>query len=255
MFFDAILQFIVFIHMRLKRVIHIFCLVVGVQSAKAQLMQSFVHTGELGIYTGSSHYFGDLNPSGKINRPKLLAGVFYRKQMNDYVSIRVTGEYTMLGYSDVYSQDPSLRRRNLSFNSTVWELAIAGDFNFFRFQPNFQGFHYTPYVGVGVGIFRYNPFAYLNGEKYFLRPLGTEGQASSAYPDLQPYSVMALSIPFTFGFKYALQPNVNLFAELTYHFTNTDYLDDVSGLYAPDAFPPLPNGNASKWFFASGQEL
>jgi hypothetical protein len=30
--------------------------------------------------------------------------------------------------------------------------------------------------------------------------------------------------------------------------TNTDYLDDVSGLYAPDAFPPLPDGSPSPAF-------
>jgi hypothetical protein len=78
--------------------------------------------------------------------------------------------------------------------------------------------------------------------------LGTEGQGSSLYPNLQPYSPIAISIPFTFGVKYALNEHTNIFGELSYRFTNTDYLDDVSGNYAPDAFPPLPDGSPSPAF-------
>ena len=36
-----------------------------------------------------------------------------------------------------------------------------------------------------------------------------------------------------------------MFVEVGYRFTNTDYLDDVSTTYAPDAFQPLPNGQPS----------
>lgn len=42
---------------------------------------------------------------------------------------------------------------------------------------------------------------------------------------------------------------MNIFAEVSYRFTSTDYLDDVSGLYAPDAFSPVDgNGNPSTWY-------
>ncbi|NCT94388.1 MAG: hypothetical protein GXC72_08190, partial [Chitinophagaceae bacterium] len=204
--------------------------------------------GEVGISLGVAHYFGDLNPNASLNRPKTAAGIFFRKQVNNYVGIRISADYAMLGYSDVYSSNATQRRRNLSFNSNVWELAIAGDFNFFRFQPGFEGYNYTPYVGLGLGLFSYDPYAYLNGEKYMLRPLGTEGQGSSAYPALKPYNAIAVSIPFTVGFKYALNEKINAFGEFTYRFTNTDYLDDVSGVYAPDAFAPLPDGSPSPAF-------
>lgn len=220
----------------------------GLLQADAQLFDSYVHQGEVGISLGVAHYFGDLNPNASLNRPKSAAGIFFRKQVNNYVGIRISADYAMLGYSDVYSNNATQRRRNLSFNSNVWELAIAGDFNFFRFQPGFEGYNYTPYVGLGLGLFSYDPYAYLNGEKYMLRPLGTEGQGSSAYPALKPYNAIAVSIPFTVGFKYALNEKINAFGELTYRFTNTDYLDDVSGVYAPDAFAPLPDGSPSPAF-------
>jgi len=86
------------------------------------------------------------------------------------------------------------------------------------------------------------------GTKYFLRPLGTEGQGSSLYPSLKPYSNIAVSIPFAVGFKYALNENINVFGEICYRFTTTDYLDDVSGTYAPDAFPTDANGNPTVGF-------
>jgi hypothetical protein len=101
---------------------------------------------------------------------------------------------------------------------------------------------------LGIGVFSFDPYAYLGGQKYLLRPLGTEGQGSALYPNLQPYSPIAMSIPFTLGAKYALSAKTNFFAELTYRFTGTGYLDDVHGLYAPDAFPPLPDGSPSPGF-------
>ncbi len=220
----------------------------GFATANAQLMQSFVHQAEFGIGVGAAHYFGDLNPTAAVNRPKANVGVFFRKQFNNYMSVRLSGEYAILGYSDLYSDNASQRRRNLSFNSDVWEAAMSFDFNFFAFQPGFEGFRFTPYVGVGVGAFSYDPYAYLNNQKYFLRPLGTEGQGSSAYPFLKTYNPIGVSVPLTLGVKYALNEQFNVFAELMYRFTNTDYLDDVSGVYAPDAFPTLPDGSPSPAF-------
>lgn len=232
----------------LRKAIATATLFLALQQTHAQLMDSYVQTGEVGISAGVGHYFGDLNPEIRVNRPKMSAGIFFRKQISNYIGVRVSADYALLGYSDVYSKSDVQRRRNLSFNSHVWELAVAGDFNFFRFQPGFEGYHYTPYVGIGVGVFAYDPYTYLNGEKYMLRALGTEGQGSAIYPDLKPYNPIAISIPLTLGFKYALNARTNVFGEFTYRFTNTDYLDDVSGLYAPDAFPALPDGSPSPGF-------
>ena len=55
---------------------------------------------------------------------------------------------------------------------------LQGDFNFYRFMPGEADFRFTPYITLGAGIFNYDPYAYLNGDKYFLRPLGTEGQGT-----------------------------------------------------------------------------
>lgn len=232
----------------LKRTITSICLLIGLHTAHAQMMEPYVHQGELGVSVGVGHYFGDLNPNTAINRPKFSAGVFFRKQLTNYIGLRLAADYAMVGYSDIYSKNPVQQVRNLSFNSNIWELSLSGDFNFFEFHPGFEGYNFTPYVGLGIGVFSYDPYAYLGGEKYMLRTLGTEGQGSSLYPNLKPYNPIALSIPLSVGVKYAINEKANVFAELAYRMTTTDYLDDVSGLYAPDAFPPLPDGSPSPAF-------
>ncbi|GMV78666.1 MAG: hypothetical protein AMXMBFR79_17960 [Chitinophagaceae bacterium] len=237
-----------------KRIIIIFSVFLFSLHTKAQVLDAYVHEGEFGIGLGAGHYFGDLTAGMKLIdlKPKLSASIFFRKQFNNYVGVKVAGSYAFLGYADKYisyKNNIVQKTRNLSFNTNIWELSISGEFNFFRFQPGFEEYRFTPYVSLGAGIFSYDPYAYLYGEKYFLRPLGTEGQQDKVhYPNLKPYGTMAISFPVGFGMKYSLNEKINVFGEIVYRFTNTDYLDDVSGNYAPDAFPLNPNGTPSVGF-------
>jgi len=208
----------------------------------AQLTESFVHKGEFGISAGLSHYFGDLDPDVSLKHPKAAFGVFYRRQFNNYIGIKIAGNYAFLGYADKYSSNPVQQQRNLSFNTNIWEMSVSGEFNFFKFLPGFTEYRYTPYVSLGIGAFSYDPYTYLAGKKYYLRSIGTEGQGSAAYPDRKQYGAVAVCIPLGLGFKYTLNNSVNVFAEICYRFTTTDYIDDVSSTYAPDAFPPGANG-------------
>ena len=225
-----------------------FALLTGLGTVHAQ-SEATVQEGEFGVTLGAAHYFGDLNTRAGLNRPKLAFGAFFRKQFGNYIGLRVGGQFAQVGYSDVYSSNEYQQRRNLSFNSRIWELALQGDFNFYKFVPGDPDHAFTPYVTLGVGIFNYDPYAYLGGDKYFLRQLGTEGQGSALYPERKAYSSMAVAIPFGVGVKYNLTPGINVGFEVVHRFTNTDYLDDVSTTYAgADAFPNLPNGDPSPAF-------
>lgn len=214
------------------------------------LYDSYKKDGEFGGAIGVGHYFGDLNTSAALNRPKFSAGIFFIKQFNNYIGLKISGDYALLGYSDIYSKNATQKQRNLSFNSNVWEISLSGYFNFFRFIPGVEGYNYTPYLSLGIGAFSYDPYAYLNDTKYFLRTLGTEGQGSILYPDRKQYSTMAMCIPVTVGYKKSISSSLNFFAEIGYRFTNTDYLDDVSTTYAgPEAFPPGPDGQPTTAYF------
>ncbi len=206
---------------------------------------AIVQEGEFGIGIGAGQYFGDINTRGRLNTPKLAASLFFRKNFGNYIAMRIGASFAQLGYSDQYNTHNSyMYSRNLSFNSKVWELSLQGDFNFFRFMPGEPEYSFTPYITLGAGVFSYDPYAYLQGQKIFLRPLVTEGQGSSLYPDRKQYSSMGISIPFGAGIKYALNERINIGFEVLHRFTNTDYLDDVSKTYVdPAVFRLNPDGS------------
>jgi hypothetical protein len=203
-------------------------------------MESVTHTGELGIQTGAAHYFGDLNTATGLKRPHPSFGLFYRKQVNNYAAFRVALNYAQLSYADrLQATNEFQRRRNLDFKTAIWEFVLQGDFNFFRFDPEVPGQRFTPYLTFGLGLFQFDPYTYYEGQKYFLRPLGTEGQNSVKFPGSKEYSNTGICTPVGFGIKAALNRKINIHFELTHRFTNTDYMDDVSGNYAgADAFLP-----------------
>ena len=211
---------------------------------------AYEQLGEFGLTVGAAHYFGDLNTRGKINRPKPTLGIFYKKQFNNYLGIRASAHYAQLGYSDIYSDADFQKRRNLSFNTDIFELAVQGDFNFFKFMPGDPNYTFTPFVALGVGAFSFNPYSYLDGKQVYLRPLGTEGQ-NIDYKDpatgknRSPYGSIAICFPIGAGIKYNISNNVNLSFQITHRLTLTDYLDDVSTTYVGiDKFPVL-NGQTS----------
>lgn len=209
--------------------------------------EAVVQEGEFGVGIGLAHYFGDLNTRAHLNRPKFAATAFFRKNFGNYIALRAGATFAQLGYSDIYNtHNTYMQQRNLSFNSNVWELALQGDFNFFRFMPGEPGYNFTPYITFGVGVFNYDPFAMLQGQKHYLRPLNTEGQGSSLYPDRKPYGSMAFSIPFGAGVKYCINERINIGFEIVHRVTGTDYLDDVSKTYVNSSiFPTLPDGSPS----------
>jgi hypothetical protein len=217
-------------------------------SVQASAQNAIVQEGEFGIGIGGAHYFGDLNTRSRLNRIKPAGTIFFRKTFGNYISARISATFAQLGYSDVYNtQNEYMHRRNLSFNTNIWELALQGDFNFFRFMPGDPLYNFTPYVTLGAGVFSYDPYAYLQGEKIFLRPLGTEGQGSSLYPDRKPYGTIAICFPVGAGIKYSINERMNIAFEILHRITTTDYLDDVSKTYVdPAVFPPNPDGSPSQ---------
>lgn len=214
---------------QLKYFLYTIVIVLLNSPSKAQY-ESNVHVGEFGVLLGAAHYYGDLNPNPVFDRPKIAIGAFYQRQFNNYIGLRLFAEYARLGYADKFSRNTAQRTRNLSFNSDVWEFTLQGQFNFFKFQPYSANYRWTPYLTAGVGVTFFNPFAFLQGKKYFLQPLGTEGQ--NTLPNRKPYNLFALCIPIGAGFKYNISNNINIGLEAAYRITTTDYLDDVSTTYA-----------------------
>ncbi len=188
---------------------------------------------EVGVFGGASNFIGDVG-NYSIHVPQgYAAGLFFRYNFDRHWALRAQINYGYIRNADSLSNWPSRVNRNLHFESPIWEGAIIAEFNFLEYEPGTKHNH-TPYILGGFGIFSFNPRADYQGETYDLQELGTEGQGTSANPD-GFYPLASSFFLFGFGYKFAIGRFTSLGIESTFRSTNTDYLDDVSGLYAdPD---------------------
>lgn len=124
--------------------------------------------------------------------------------------------------------------RNLSFRSNIFELSLVTEIHpryFKRYRSNEKIPRISPYLLGGIGYFTFNPQARYDGAWVDLRPLSTEGQGFSEYPDRKPYKLKQFNFPVGAGFRYKVSSLINFNVECVYRILNTDYLDDVSTSY------------------------
>lgn len=203
-------------------------------------LRSNAQYSEVGIFGGGSHFIGDVGHYG-LHVPKGYgAGVFFRYNFDRRWSLKVQANYGYIRNEDSTSGIASRVNRNLHFESTIIEGSITAEFNFFEYEPGSKYWH-TPYVLGGFGIFSFNPMASYEGESYELQPLGTEGQGTLASTNA-PYALSSSFFVFGMGYKFAIGDITTIGIETSFRSTNTDYLDDVSGLYADPDLIELDNG-------------
>jgi len=205
-------------------------LVIGLLFMSGAVFSQNLH---IGVFGGVSAYQGDL--VDKIFPKKVsngVVGLSLNYELADQIMLRGGISYTVLGGADRYSKDTALVHRNLSFETSLIEFSLLGELYLF----NLYNQKYSPYLFGGLAVYHFNPYAYdSKGQKVFLKPLSTEGQGLSQYPDRKPYSLTQLALPFGGGFKYAINDNLRLGLELGFRKLFTDYLDDVSSNYADQA--------------------
>jgi len=103
-------------------------------------------------------------------------------------------------------------------------------FNFFEYEHGSSDQWFTPFIFGGFSIFSYNPKAELNGTWHALRPLGTEGQDLGA-----EYGRISGGFTIGGGFKWDLNRDISFNVEFSTRRLFTDYIDDVSTVYADNA--------------------
>lgn len=189
-------------------------------------------TWEIGGALGTAGYIGDLNsnpfkPSGE------SAGIFVKRNFNGYLGVKLSYQYYKIAGADSTSAYRQIKNRNLSFTDGLKELSLRAELHFMKFIPDVTKSRYTPYIYLGVGFAGVVPHTIYNGEEISLRNLRTEGQTST-------YALNTVVIPYGAGIKYNFTGKWTIGAELGYRYTFTDYLDDVSGVYASPGLLPNP---------------
>lgn len=193
-----------------------------------------LHAQKLSIeaFAGLANYQGDLQESRYTlsqSRPAFSLGLGYA--LTPRFSLRGLATIGSIQASDRYNKRIELRERNLNFTSAVYDASLTGIYHLNDLSQK----RFTPYALAGISVFRFNPYTRdENGDKTYLRDLGTEGQGLAAFPDREPYQLVQFSIPLGAGLKYVVNDNVNIGWEFRFHKTFTDYLDDVSTTYADE---------------------
>ena len=180
---------------------------------------------EAGIFFGISHYSGDLTE--RLVEPlefNKAWGLYVRKKMSDHFGMKFQFTKGILSGDDANSSvESSLWRRNLNFESDIYELGAVVEYNFVKIKKGEYGV--TPYIYGGLSGFYFTPFTKMGGKTYDLHHYKTEGIE---------YSLYQFAIPFGGGMKLQVNGLGCLGIDVGLRKTFTDYLDDVSGYYPTD---------------------
>lgn len=182
----------------------------------------------LGLKAGASSYYGDLSRTkDSYMNPNACFGIYSKVKLNDYFHTSIDLNYYRISSNDF------IPKRGLSFRSDNFEFLTLGYFEFLNFNTfrrlKRSEFPISLHIFTGFGITTNNPKTFYDGKWVELRPLRTENVK---------YSNIALVFPIGFGISYQVNKYVTLELNSSYRFTNTDYLDDVSNVYAnPNDLP------------------
>ena len=188
---------------------------------------------------GSSSYIGDLVPvtglfSVAAQTMRWNLGLQYTRHLNKYFSGNIQVSYIRIAGDDNYFSSKGAFEgnylRNLHFRNDIKELSVSAVFEPMGNAENLSTrLLLSPYLYLGVAGITHNPVA---REKVIMN--GTN-PSQGPWVDLQgeqtegaAYSLVNISIPFGFGFRYKIGAQMDLGFDFGYRISLTDYLDDVS---------------------------
>lgn len=182
---------------------------------------------ELGFLIGGSYYMGDINPIMPFKNTQLALGLVYRYNIHSRLTFRANALYGNLEGFDSQSKEAINVDRNLSFHTSIYEVAAGIEFNYFPFRLGHDRYKGTAYLIAQIGLFKMNPKTYTDsGEEVGLQVLGTEGQGSDL-SSKSSYSLIQMTIPLGVGVKIAMGKRASINFEFGLRKTFTDYIDDI----------------------------
>jgi opacity protein-like surface antigen len=205
----------------MKKLILVFC-VLPVMASAQNLSFS--------IRAGVASYNGDLKRrSFSFSQSSFIGSIGARYDITEHITARTYFSYLSLRGDDKKG-DAFMKTRNLNFKTHVIDWELGAQYNFLNLNDSW----WTPYVYAGIGAFHFNPYTKdVNGNKMFLHPLSTEGEG--IVPGVKNYKLTQVNIPFGLGVDRALNEDMKVGFEMGYRKLFTDYLDDVSNVYADES--------------------
>ncbi len=208
--------------------------------------QNFHFAARLGL----SGYQGDLKANSiTLAQSKFMGSIGAHYDLSEHFTARSYLTFGSLGADDKKGT-VAMQERNLNFKTKLFEWELTAQYNLFSLNNRW----WTPFVFAGIGVYHFNPYTKDTADnKYFLKPLSTEGQGFVQGVD--NYKLTGLSIPMGFGATYSLNEDMRLGIEFGYRKIFNDYLDDVSGSYIDQASLLSARGQTAVDLAWRGDEL
>lgn len=193
-------------------------------------LATFAQNFHLSARVGIANYQGELQSKNlTLKQAKLLGSLGAQLDISEHITARTYFTLTSLQGDDKKGTS-TMKARNLSFQSRVFEWELGAQYNILSLNNSW----WTPYIYAGVGLFHFNPYTHnTDGAKTYLKPLSTEGQG--VVGGKSEYKLTQFCIPLGIGAMYAISEDVRVGIEMGYRKLFTDYLDDVSTVYADQA--------------------
>ncbi len=166
----------------------------------------FAQFSEFGIGVGGFNYAGDLMRGYPITNVKPGILGYYKMNLDNIFSVRVSLAGGLISGSDKNPIDPFAAIRQGSFQSTIIEAAGLLEYNFLDYKGKKGGVRWSPYMFVGL-----SGFTLFGGDQ-----------------DLSNSSIVQLALPFGGGFKYVVSKNITLGLEIGIRKLFFDQLDGFS---------------------------
>lgn len=195
---------------------------------------------DFGVHVGGSNYLGEMGGKAgtrknfisdiKLSKTQFAVGGFARYKFTPLLSAKLGLNWNRIAGADKLSTNPGRVGRNLSFRNDLIELELQAQVFFYEIPDLGHTYRYRNdfkmYAFAGVAGFYNNPKAEYNGKYVALRPLQTEGRK---------YKPVSMAIPLGIGLLFTLNKRHRIGWEFNWRTTFTDYLDDVSTVYADPA--------------------
>lgn len=176
-------------------------------------------TADIGIWGGSSSYWGDIQDAPPIQTFNLNVGAYFRYNFNARVALRtmfITGNHSAEGMMEGVDWD---------FSKIAQDISVMMEINFLKYIMGDRKTAFTPYIMAGLGVmyFPYTLTAQDIGQLSIMNP---------GNPLLNPAtelneSVIAPTIPFGFGVKFMLGERLGIGAEYQLRKLMNDKLDNL----------------------------
>ena len=205
----------------MKKIVLVFIAVFLTVSGFAQ------KTADIGIWGGTSSYWGDVKGVPPIQTFNPNFGAYFRYNFNKRVGLR------MQFLTGNFSADGNVQNVNWDFAKGVQDISLMAEINYLDFVLGNKKTPFTPYILAGVGVM-YFPYELQTADIVQLGFINNQHPLVVAGTDLSEPAVSA-SIPLGFGVKFSIGERFGVGAEYMVRKIISDKLDNLDDPLAIDA--------------------